>query len=68
MEYAVGNMISFKEQNRGAVTTIDRWSTPAHVIGHEDPPGTLCICEGVPVLVERNKCMPTSAAQVIAYP
>eukprot|EP00973_Karenia_brevis_P047293 6563094-Karenia_brevis.AAC.1 len=67
MEYAVGNMISLKREDRGAVTAIERWSTPVRVIGHEDPSNIRCTCEGVPVLVERKKCMPASSGQVIAY-
>eukprot|EP00973_Karenia_brevis_P090521 12402984-Karenia_brevis.AAC.1 len=63
MEYAVGDMISFKRENRGAVPTIDRWSTPARVIGHEDPSNIWSIHEGAPGLNERNQCMPASAAQ-----
>eukprot|EP00973_Karenia_brevis_P079150 10982733-Karenia_brevis.AAC.1 len=63
MEYSVVDIISFRRENRGAVTTIDKRSTPARVIGLEDSSDIWCIREGVPALVERNKCMPASAAQ-----
>ena len=67
MDYAVGDMISFKRK-QGSKNRVDRlWSTPTRLIGFDGEKTACGLCEGVPVCVATDQIRPCSAEETLAY-
>ena len=67
MQYAVGDLISFKRK-QGSKNRVDRlWSTPTRLIGFDGEKTAWGLCEGVPVCVATDKIRPCSAEESLAY-
>ena len=67
MDYAVGDMISFKRK-QGSKRRVDKlWSMPTRLIGFEGEKTAWGVCEGVPVCVATDKIRPCSAEETLAY-
>ena len=67
MQYAVGDLISFKRK-QGSKNRVDRlWSSPTRLIGFDGEKTAWGLCEGVPVCVAIDKIRPCSAEESLAY-
>ena len=67
MDYAVGDLISFKRK-QGSKRRVDKlWSTPTRLIGFDGEKSAWGLCEGVPVCVATDKIRPCSPEETLAY-
>ena len=66
MDYAVGDMISFKHI-QGAKTEEQKWSSPTRLIGFDGNKLAWGLREGVPVCLDTDKMRPCAQAETLAY-